>query len=231
MEQERLEHMRGVFRGHLLNLKDTLLMMSSLTDRNLNLALAAYFERNDEKSRVVESEDTVIDKLEITIDELVVTYFATHGPTATACRVAFCASKISQALEGMADQAVTIARRARHLNALPEVRSEVDIRLMGKLVIGMMRDAINAFVEVEPDKAAPIVLADREVDEINKENEIALNKAMAKNPKNIPAFIHILFISRSLERCADYAKAIAEEVHYLYTARDIRHDRAAVENL
>ncbi len=228
MDQERLENMRGIFRGPLLNLKDTLLMMAGLTDRNLALALSAFLDRDDGKAGMVESEDSVIDKLEVDIDEMVVTYFSTHGPMATACRVAFCGSKISQALEGLADQAVSISRRARLLNTLPELRSDVDILMMGRLVIGMMRDAINAFVDVEPDKAAPIVLADRKVDEINKENEITLNKAMAEDPKNIPAFIHILFISRSLERCGDYAKAIAEEVHYLYTARDIRHEHGLI---
>ena len=132
MDQERLEHMRGIFRGNLLNLKDTLLMMASLTDRNLTLALSSYLERNEEKAHVVESEDAVIDKLEVDIDEMVVTYFSTHGPMATACRVAFCGSKISQALEGIADQAVSIARRARHLNNLPEVNSGVDIHKIGR---------------------------------------------------------------------------------------------------
>ena len=231
MEQERLEHMRGIFRGHLLNLKDTLLMMSSLTDRNLTLALGSYLERNDEKANIVESEDSVIDKLEVDIDELVVTYFSTHGPMATACRVAFCGSKISQALEGIADQAVSIARRARLLNGLTEVNSDVDISLMGKHVLAMIRDAINAFVEVSPEHAAPIVLADRMVDDMNRDNEETLNKIMAEDPKNIPAYIHIMFISRSLERCGDYAKSIAEEVHYLYTARDIRHERIPAKKI
>jgi len=224
MNQERLEHMRGIFRGPLLNLKDTLLMMASLTDRNLSLALSALAERNTEKANVVESEDSVMDKLEVEVDEMVVTYFSTHGPMATACRVAFCGSKISQALEGIADQAVAIARRSRMLNERAELQSEVDITEMGRLVLSMIRESINAFVEVDPDRAAPIVLRDRQVDEINKANERTLNNIMAQDPQNIPAYIHLLFISRSLERCGDYAKAIAEEVHYLYTAQDIRHE-------
>jgi phosphate transport system protein len=225
MEQERLEHMRGIFKGSLLNLKDTLLMMASLTDRNLTMALSAYLERDDHKAQSVETEDNVIDRLEIEIDEMVVTYLATHGPMATECRMAFCASKISPALEGIADQAVSIARRARHLNGLAEVQSGVDILPMGKSVLGMIREAINAFVEVNPDKAAPIVLQDKQVDEVNRDNEKTLHRVMAEQTRNIPAYIHIMFISRALEKCGDYAKQIAEEVHYLYTAQDIRHEK------
>jgi phosphate transport system protein len=225
MTLERLEHMRGIFKGSLLNLKDTLLMMVSLTDRNLTMALSAYLERDDQKALTVESEDNVIDRLEVDIDEMVVTYLATHGPMATECRMAFCASKISPALEGIADQAVSIARRVRHLNSLTEVRSGVDILPMGKTVLSMIRDAINAFVEVKPDQAAPIVLEDKQLDEVNRDNERLLHRVMAEDTKNIPAYIHIMFISRALEKAGDYAKQIAEEVHYLYTAHDIRHER------
>jgi phosphate transport system protein len=225
MDHERLEHMRGIFKGSLLNLKDTLLMMASLTDRNLTMALSAYLERDDNKAESVETEDNVVDRLEIEIDDMVVTYLATHGPMATECRMAFCASKISPALEGIADQAVSIARRVRHLNSLAEVQSGIDILPMGKMVLGMIREAINTFVEVNPDRAAPIVLQDKQVDEINRENEKNLYRVMAENTQHIPACIHIMFISRALEKCGDYAKQIAEEVHYLYTAQDIRHER------
>ena len=225
MDAERLEYIRSIFKGSLLNLKDTLLMMASLTDRNLTTALGAYLERDDQKALTVEDEDSVIDRLEMDIDDMVVTYLATHGPMATECRMAFCASKISPALESIADQAVSIARRARLLNALPEINSGVDILPMGKTVVSMIRDAINAFVEVRPDQAAPIVLLDKTVDAINRENERLLHRVMAEDTKNIPAYIHLMFISRALERAGDYAKHIAEDVHFLYTAHDIRHER------
>jgi phosphate transport system protein len=155
----------------------------------------------------------------------VVTYLATHGPMATECRMAFCASKISPALEGIADQAVNIARRARHLNALAEVNPGVDILPMGRIVLGMIREAISSFVEVDPAKAAPIVLLDKQVDDLNRENERLLHRVMAEQTGNIPAFIHLMFISRALEKSGDFAKQIAEDVHYLYTAQDIRHEK------
>lgn len=224
MDAERLDHMRGIFRGPLLRLKDNLLMMASLTDRNLNMALQAYLSRDDGKADLVESEDAVVDRLEMETDDMVVTYVSTHGPMATACRLALLASKMSENLESIADQAVTIARRSRQLNALGEVPTSIQIPRMADLVVGMMRDSIHAFVDVDPDKAHAIVGRDKEVDQINKANELELHELMAAHPGDIPACLHLLFISRSLERVGDYSKNIARDVVYLYTAHDIRHE-------
>jgi phosphate transport system protein len=163
--------------------------------------------------------------LEIEIDEAVVLYISTHGPIATECRIAFCASRISESLERIADQAVSVARRARQLNSLPQSDQVADFALMGSLVLGMMRDAILAFVNVDPDKAKEIVIRDKEVDKMNREIEAELHRVMALDSKNIPSYIHMLFIARALERSGDFCKSIAEDVHFLYTAQDIRHEQ------
>ncbi|MEM1158590.1 MAG: phosphate signaling complex protein PhoU [Verrucomicrobiota bacterium] len=223
MNQEREDFLRGVFTGPLLKLKDTLLMMASLTDRNMTLAVTSYTERNEEKAALVEAEDAVIDKLEIEVDDMVVTYVSTHGPMATACRVALSASKISEALENIADQSVTIARRSRHLARLPEVEAGADIPKMAQLTLAMIRDSISAFVEVDPEKALEIKKRDKEVDKLNHAYEQKLNEIMQEKPELVEACTHTMLICRSLERSADYAKNIAEDVVFLYTAQDIRH--------
>jgi phosphate transport system protein len=223
MDAERLDHMRGIFRGPLLRLKDNLLMMASLTDRNLNMALQSFISRDDSKADLVESEDSVIDRLEMETDDMVVTYVSTHGPMATACRLALLASKMSENLENIADQSVTIARRARQLNALPEVPADVTIPRMANLAIAMMRDSIHAFVEADPESAIQLVGRDKVIDELNRQNERELHEIMAANPGHIPGCLHLMFISRSLERVGDYSKHIAQDVVYLYTAHDVRH--------
>lgn len=228
MDIERLEHTRGIFRGPLLRLKDHLLMMASLTDRNLNIALQAFLSRDESKADLVESEDAVIDRLEMEIDELVVTYVSTHGPMATACRLAIMSSKMSENLESIADQAVTIARRARQLNLMPEPPVNLEINKLANMVLAMMRESITAFVEVNPEAARALVVRDKEVDAINKANEALLHAAMAANPAHIPACLHLMFISRSLERVGDYSKNLAQDVVYLYTAQDIRHAHGVV---
>lgn len=223
MDQERKEYLHGVFTGPLLKLKDTLLMMASLTDRNMMLAVTSYSERSEEKAALVEAEDAVIDRLEIEVDDMVVTYVSTHGPMATACRVALSASKISEALENIADQSVTIARRSRQLARLPEVEAGADIPKMAQLTLAMIRDSISAFVEVNPEKALGIKKRDKEVDALNYAYEQKLNQIMQENPKLVEPCTHTMLICRSLERAADYAKNIAEDVVFLYTAQDIRH--------
>lgn len=224
MDADRLEHTRGIFRGPLLRLKDHLLMMASLTDRNLNMALQAFLDRDESKADLVESEDAVIDRLEMEIDELVVTYVSTHGPMATACRLAIMSSKMSECIESIADQAVSIARRARQLSHMPEPPVNLEIARMAGLALAMMRESIVAFVEVDPESARTLVARDKEVDRLNRIHEETLHEAMMADPSQIAACLHLLFISRSLERVGDYAKNLAQDVVYLYTAQDIRHD-------
>lgn len=228
MDAERLEHMRGIFRGPLQKLKENLLMMASLADRNLNMALQAYLSRDDAKAELVESEDVVIDRLEMEIDDMVVTYVATHGPMATACRLVLLASKMTGKLESIADQSVAIARRVRQLNALPELPVEVSIPRMANLTVAMMRDSIHSFVEADPERAIALVARDKEIDALNKDNEMRLQEAMVAHPEHIPGCLHLMFISRSLERVGDYAKQIAEDVVYLYTAHDVRHAKSRI---
>jgi phosphate transport system protein len=206
-------------------MKENILMMAGLTDRNLNLAISALVDRDDSKARLVEAEDAIIDKLEVDIDEAVVLYVSTHGPIATECRIAFSTSKISESLEGIADQAVAIARRALQLNRLSQCDQVADFAKMGSLVLTMMRDSITAFVNVDPEKAREIVLRDREVDRMNREIEAELHRVMAIDTANIPSYIHMLFTARALERSGDFCKSIAEDVHFLYTAHDIRHEQ------
>lgn len=223
--------MLGVFKGPLLKIKDSLLMMASLTDRNMTLALNAYLNRDEEKAALVENEDEVIDRLEIDIDELVITYVSTHAPIATACRVALSASKISESLENIADQAVTIARRANLLCQMPELEVGVDIPRMSNLTLSMMRDSIHAFVEVKPELAMEIKARDKEVDALNHRYEDVLNKLMSENPEQVEACVHTMLICRSIERAADYTKHIAEDVVFLYTAKDIRHRGTPVQHI
>jgi phosphate transport system protein len=225
VDLERIEHLKSLFKGRLLSMRENLLMMAGLTDRNLNLAISALVDRDEAKANLVETEDAVIDRLEVEIDEAVVTYVSTHGPIATECRIAFSASKISEGLEGIADQAVSIARRARMLNKLSQCDQVADFSQMGSLVLSMMRDAIEAFVNADPEKAKAIILRDKEVDKMNREIETELHRVMAIDTANIPSYIHMLFIARALERSGDFCKSISEDVHFLYTAQDIRHEQ------
>src|SRR5437660_725119 len=128
------------FEAQLAHIRETLLMMSSLTDRNLSLAMKALVDRDDKLADSVEAEDSQIDELEITVDELVITYMATHAPVATDCRFMLAASKISSNLERIGDQATTIARRTRDLNKEPLLKPLIDIPMMADIGQEMLRE-------------------------------------------------------------------------------------------
>ncbi len=198
-------------------------MMASLVDRNLNLAMRALVERDDSLADLAESEDGQIDQMEITIDEMVVTFMATHGPIAQDCRFMLVTSKISNNLERIADQAVSIARRARELNTQPLLKPLIDIPRMAQMAQEMLRDALNALVEKRPETTLEIKQRDKAVDEINRQIARELTSYMLENPATITRALNLMLVARCIERIADHAKNIAEEVHFLYRAQDIRH--------
>jgi phosphate transport system protein len=208
----------------LASIREQVLLMSGITERNLALALRALLERNDKLCDAVEAADSEVDELEVRIDEMVITYMATHGPTARDCRMMLTASKISNNLERIADEATKIARRARDLNMEPLLKPLIDIPMMGEIAQEMLRDSITAFADGNHELAVEIIARDQSVDSINKQVQAELTQEMAANPKAIKRALNLVTIARAVERVADHATNIAEEVFYLYTAHDIRHE-------
>lgn len=213
------------FEKHLVKIREQLLMMSSLADRNLSLAMKALVDRNDKLSDTVEAEDSQLDNLEIGIDELVVAYMATHGPVATDCRFMLVASKISSNLERIGDESTNIARRAKELNQEPLLKPLIDIPRMANIAQDMLRDSASAFVDANPTMAQQVIRRDKSVDEINRQLARELTSFMLENPQTITRALNLMLVARSIERIADHAKNIAEEVFYLFRAKDIRHER------
>jgi phosphate transport system protein len=212
--------------GQIANIRETLLMMASLTDRNLSLAMRALVDRDEKLAATVELEDTQLDELEVTIDELVINHMATHAPVATDCRFMLVASKISSNLERIADQAVAIARRTVELNREPLLKPLIDIPRMAQIAEGMLRDSITAFIDRRPELAQEIIKRDKEVDIINKQLARELTSFMLEDPTTITRALNLTNVAQRLERIADHCKNIAEEVYYLYQAVDIRHERS-----
>jgi len=210
----------------ITQIRETLLMMASLADRNLALAMRALVERDEKLAAAVEAEDSQLDQLEISVDDLVINHMATHAPVATDCRFMLVASKISSNLERIGDSAVTIVRRSLELNREPLLKPLIDIPRMAQIAESMLRDSITALVDRKPELAQEIVRRDKEVDNINKQLARELTTFMLEDPKTITRAMNLTLVARSLERIADHAKNIAEEVYYLYHAIDIRHERS-----
>ena len=208
---------------NLSEIREQLLMMSGLAERNLGQSARALIERDGSLADLVEAEDEEVDELEKRIDERVITYISTHGPMARDCRFLITASKIASELERIADQATTIARRARDLNRGPALKSLSNIPAMAGEVQGMLRQSIKAFVEQDTDLALEVIGRDKLVDSEYREAARDVEASILADPSTTARELHLLTIAKALERAGDHAKNIAEEVFYLYKGLDIRH--------
>ena len=206
----------------LSTLKNRLLTMASHAEDALTNAMRALVERNESLAGQVEEADSKLDRLEIEVDELAITTLA-HAPLASDLRLVMVAVKVSHDLERVGDEATTIARRARKLTSEPPVRAHAELPRMSEMATAMLREALDAFVGADAKKARAIIPRDKEVDALHKKflSEMAL--LMEERPDTIGRCLHLMVISKSLERIADHATNIAEEVVYLYEGRDIRH--------
>jgi phosphate transport system protein len=211
------------FDQELAQLKEKLLLMSSLTEQNVALAIRSLVERNDMAAAKVERDDDLLDKLEIEIDQLGIRLLALRQPKASDLRLITTAMKITTDLERMGDRAVTIARRAVELNKEPELKPLVDIPRMAEICQGMIRDTLDAFVYQKTDLARQMVLRDKEVDQLNRKVQSDLTEMMLANSGTIVRALKLMRVAQSLERIGDHTANIAEEIVYLYEARDIRH--------
>jgi len=203
-------------------LKQKLLTMASHAETAVNEALRALLERDYELALRVKENDRVIDQLEVEIDDLAIHLLA-RAPLASDLRLVTVAMKISQNLERVGDEATKIAKRARDLSQEPPVKVVIDLPRMAKLALDLLKGALDAFVNRDPIAARAVIPRDKEVDGLNKQVTEQLAQHMMENPDTIKRCLNLITISRSLERIADHATNVAEEVVYLYEAQDIRH--------
>src|SRR2546421_6171416 len=206
----------------LAALKEKLLTMASKAEAAVTKAIKALVERDDDLARSVKEEDNAIDQLEIEVDDLAVGLLA-KAPLASDLRFITVAMKISHDLERVGDEATKIARRSTDLSQEPQLKPYVDIPRMTRMGAEMMADALDAFVSRNPEKARAVIPRDKEVDLLNKQLHRELASYMVERPTTISRCLNLMVISKSLERIADHATNVAEEVVYLYEAKDIRH--------
>ena len=210
------------YHEEISRLKESLLTMASHAESAVARSMRALVARDEELARQVQEDDNILDRLEVEIDDLAI-HLLTKAPLATDLRLITVAMKISQNLERVGDEAVTIARRVIDLNTEPQLKPYVDLPRMAAMSLEMLRDALTAFVNREPDRARAVVPRDHDVDDLNRQLHRELSSYMVERPTTISRCLHLMVISKSLERIADHATNIAEEVVYLYEAKDIRH--------
>jgi phosphate transport system protein len=206
----------------LTELKEKLLTMASHASIAVRNAVQALVDRDDDLARKVKEDDDILDRYEMEVDELSIVLLS-RAPLATDLRLITMAMKISRDLERVGDEATTIARRSIELSTEPQLKPYVDIPRMAGIALEMLKDALDAFVNHDPEKARSVVPRDKEVDAINKQLHRELASFMVEKPSTITRCLHLMAISKSLERIGDHASNIAEDVVFLYEAKDIRH--------
>jgi phosphate transport system protein len=211
------------FEQDLEDLKKKLLSMAGHAENAVTRSIKALVERDDDLAGRVQADDSILDRFEIDVDEMSINLLG-KAPLASELRLITVAMKISHDLERVGDEATTISRRALELNREPQLKPYVDIPQMAQIGLQMLKEALAAFVSRDPAAARAVIPRDKEVDALNRQLHRELASFMVEQPVTISRCLNLMIISKSLERIADHATNIAEEVVYLHEGQDIRHD-------
>lgn len=205
-----------------------LLAMSGLVEQNIFRSVASLKGRDEALARQVLSDEAIVNAMEIEVDEQATRLLALHQPVACDLRYLTAALKINTDLERIGDLATTIARRSLSLLQSPPVKPLVDIPLMAHLVQAMLAQSMRAFVDRDEALAREVLLADDAVDSLRDTVTRDLIELMKREPDTVERGVDLIFIVRSLERIADHATNIAEDVLFLVRGVDVRHTSGRV---
>jgi phosphate transport system protein len=214
-----LQHLRE----ELDELNNLLLDMSALVEDSINRSVKAVVERDSQTAQVVFENEIRINQLEIQIDNLAIRLLALQQPLAVDLRFVTMSIKINNNLERMGDIAVNIAQCAISLLNMPPLQPRVDIPYMAKLAQDMIRNSIDAFVRKDTDLARNVLKSDDAVDRLRDEMYAEIVRFMEQDPRRIHPGIDHLFVARGLERLADHATNIAEDVLFFVQGVEVRH--------
>ncbi len=216
-------HIYRPFDAELRALKDQLLGMGGLVEAHIAEATRALMDRDAEAATRVIEADRAVNQLELAIDEQCIRMLALRQPAASDLRFLAASLKIVTDLERIGDLAVNMAERAVQLAAEPPLKSVVDIPRMAAAAQRMLREALDAFITRDVDKARAVMQGDDEIDRMMREAFDALRAEMERDPTTVGRGIAMIFFAKHLERLADHTTNIAEMVVYLVQGQDVRH--------
>jgi len=211
------------FQKELEELKGNLLKMAALVDETIRDAVRSLVKRDSELAQQTFAKEDRINSLEIVIDDMCLRLLALRQPMAVDLRFITAAMKIVTDLERMGDQAVNIAERAISLNQEPQLKPYIDIPRMAEITQSMVKDVLDAFVTKDSKLARSVCERDDLVDGLNDQVFRELLTYMMSDPKTTPRAVHLMIVCRCLERIADHATNIAEDVIFMVDALVIKH--------
>jgi phosphate transport system protein len=211
------------FQQSLDDLKERLLIMAGMAEQAIQRSIEAYSNRDLGICELVFRSEPAINRLEREIDQMALDLLAMEQPMAIDLRFILAVIRINADLERVGDQAVNIAIRVREMGAFANADLPVDIPKLASLASGMVRRALQAFIEADAELAQSVLLLDDQVDEMNDAAFYALSSLIKERPELTPQSLNALIIARNLERVGDHATNIAEDIIFWVRGFDIRH--------
>ncbi|MBK5295357.1 MAG: phosphate signaling complex protein PhoU [Acidobacteriia bacterium] len=215
--------MRRHFEDQIAECNSRLLHMGAVAQGMVAKSMQCLLERNAGGHEEVFRQEDKVNHLHIEIDERVISALALQHPVAADLRLLIMASKIAGELERVGDQAVNICESATSLLQHPPLKISTNVQSMADVAREMLRESLEAFHRRDAQLAQRVLSADDKVDAFKDEISLELGKHMMSDPNAVPSALPLILISRSLERIADHATNIAEEVIYATQGRDVRH--------
>jgi phosphate transport system protein len=214
------------FQRSLDELKENLLMMAGLAEQAIQRAIEAYRVRDLSICDLVSRSENAINRLERDIDQAALDLLAMEQPMAIDLRFILSVIKINADLERVGDAAKSISDRVRNMEQMAVADLPVDIPRMATLSAEMVRKSLQAFIEADADIARNVLTMDDAVDAMNRAAYKSLTKVMEEQSYIAPQALNALMISRALERVADHATNIAEDVIFWVQGDDVRHRKS-----
>jgi phosphate transport system protein len=219
----RREHTDREYENELAKLREQVLLMGARVEEMIEKSVQALETRDTELARKMIDYDRQINRLEVEIDEHCLRILARRQPVASDLRFLTIALKLVTDLERIGDLGVNICERVLELNEEPSLKPYAGVKIMSDTVQGMVRDALDAFVQADADRAQQVLDRDKVVDELYADTFRQLLTYMMEDPRNIYRATRVQSIAKYLERIGDHATNLAEMVVFMVKGKDIRH--------
>jgi phosphate transport system protein len=217
------KHISEHYSEQLAGIREQVLRMGGHVEQMTRRVIQALVQRNVDLLPEVQSMETQVNQLHIDIDEACLELIALRQPTASDLRFVAAAMKINTDMERIGDQAINISENAESLLAVPPLKPLIDIPRMAEISQEMLKDALDAFVNGDDALAYRTILRDDEVDQLKDQVFRELLTYMMADPSTIPRAMDLILVSRHLERIADHATNICEDVIFMVKGKDVRH--------
>ncbi len=212
-----------LLKRRLEEIRDRLINMAELADRMIEKSVKAIIEHDKSYLKDIDKMENELDRMEVENESFIITTIARFQPEAKYLRILLMDLFVNRDLERIGDHAENIKEQAERIIDKPKLKEYIDLPVMTDITIGMVKDAVKALETLDTELARDVIARDDKVDSLNEQIIRELYTYMVENPKNIKVGIRLITVSSNLERVADIATNLAEEVIYMKEGKMLRH--------